>query len=202
MSAELPNLRVRQLKVVFTRWGIYFCFFLSGATALLFEMLWSRQFVTVFGNSSYSISIVLCAYMAGLGLGGLFGGRIADRITQRAIVFGAAVALITLWAILIPAMLDWLRIIVPTLAALSPESLLVSTIARFGLSFAILLVPCFLMGTTLPILVRAITESDRAIGSRIGVLYCLNTLGAAVGCLAAGFWLLQSFGLPQSGLIS
>jgi spermidine synthase len=191
---------VRQLHTVFVRWGIYACFFLSGATALLFEMLWSRQFVTVFGNSSYAISIVLCAYMAGLGLGGLFGGWLADRVTQRAIVYGWAVAIITIWAMAIPALLDWLRVIVPTLVPLLPDSLLVSTLARFGLSFVILLVPCFLMGTTLPILVRAVTESDRLIGSRIGVLYCLNTLGAALGCLAAGFWMLETFGLRQTNL--
>ena len=190
----------RQLGIVSIRWGIYVCFFLSGATALLFEMLWSRQFVTVFGNSSYAISIVLCAYMAGLGLGGFFGGWLADRVTQRVIVYGAAVAIITIWAMAIPFLLDWLRIVVPTLAALSPETLLVSTLARFGLSFAILLVPCFLMGTTLPILVRAVTESDRLIGSRIGVLYCLNTLGAALGCFAAGFWMLETFGLRRTNL--
>jgi spermidine synthase len=200
MSAKLPIMTVRQLRIVSIRWGIYACFFLSGATALLFEMLWSRQFVTVFGNSSYAISIVLCAYMAGLGLGGLFGGWLADRITQRAIVYGAAVAIVTIWAVAIPMLLDWLRVIVPTLVLLSPDSLLVSTLARFGLSFAILLVPCSLMGTTLPILVRAVTESDRLIGSRIGVLYCLNTLGAALGCLAAGFWMLETFGLRQTNL--
>ncbi len=165
-------------------------------------MLWSRQFVTVFGNSTYAISIVLCAYMAGLGLGGLFGGRLADRVTQRAIIYGAAVAIVAIWAMAIPAMLDWLRVIVPTLVQLSPDSLLVSTMARFGLSFAILFVPCFLMGTTLPLLVRAVTESDRLIGSRIGVLYCLNTLGAALGCFAAGFWMLQTFGLRQTNLIA
>jgi len=163
-------------------------------------MLWSREFVTVFGNSSYAISVVLCAYMAGLGLGGLFGGWLADKVTQRAVVYGAAVAIITIWAMAIPTLLDGLRIVVPTLAALSPDSLLVSTLARFGLSFAILLVPCFLMGTTLPILVRAVTESDRLIGSRIGVLYCLNTLGAALGCLAAGFWMLGTFGLRQTNM--
>ena len=165
-------------------------------------MLWSRQFVTVFGNSTYAISIVLCAYMAGLGLGGLVGGRLADRVTQRAIIYGAAVAIVAIWAMAIPAMLDWLRVIVPTLVQLSPDSLLVSTMARFGLSFAILFVPCFLMGTTLPLLVRAVTESDRLIGSRIGVLYCLNTLGAALGCFAAGFWMLQTFGLRQTNLIA
>jgi spermidine synthase len=200
MSTKLPATTVRQLHLVFIRWGIYTCFFLSGATALLFEMLWSRQFVTVFGNSSYAISIVLCAYMAGLGLGGLFGGWLADLVTQRAVLYGAAVAIVTIWAMAIPTLLDWLRVIVPTLVSLSPDSLLVSTLARFGLSFAILLVPCFLMGTTLPMLVRAVTESDRQIGSRIGVLYCLNTLGAALGCLAAGFWMLETLGLRQTNL--
>ena len=54
-------------------------FFVSGAAALIYEILWSRQFATVFGNSAYSISIVLCAFMAGLGAGGLFFGRRADR---------------------------------------------------------------------------------------------------------------------------
>ena len=49
---------------------IYICFFLSGVTSMVFEILWSRRFVTVFGNSSYAVSIVLCAFMAGLGLGG------------------------------------------------------------------------------------------------------------------------------------
>ena len=58
---------------------IYGMFFLSGATALVFEILWSRQFVTLFGNSSYAISVVLCAYMAGIGMGALLGGRLADR---------------------------------------------------------------------------------------------------------------------------
>jgi spermidine synthase len=182
------------------RWGIYACFFLSGATALIFEVLWSRQFVTVFGNSSYAICIVLCAYMAGLGLGGLIGGRLADRITQRAAVYGVVQMGVAAWAMAIPTMLAWLRALVPALPALSPESLFVSTLARFGLSFAILVVPCLLMGTTLPLLARAVTESERFIGSRIGMLYCLNSLGAAFGCLAAGFWMIETLGMGWTNL--
>ena len=85
------------------RFGIYACFFLSGATSLLFEVLWSRQFVTVFGNSSYAISIVLCAYMAGIGLGGLLGGRLADRIKQRTLAFAIIQVAIAAYALAIPA---------------------------------------------------------------------------------------------------
>ena len=199
-NAGQTRMNVRNISLV--RWGIYGCFFLSGATALVFEMIWSRQFVTVFGNSPYAISTVLCAYMAGLGLGGLFGGRLADGIERRAVAYGVTQAGVAIWALAIPLMLEWLRVIVPTLSALSPESLWVSTLARFGMSFAILVVPCFLMGMTLPLLVRAVTESERFIGSRIGVLYCLNTLGAAVGCFAGGFWLVQTLSLSEMNLVA
>ena len=193
---------VGRLQTSLMRWGVYACFFLSGTTALFFEVLWSRQFVTVFGNSSYAISIVLCAYMAGLGLGGLLGGRLADRIAQRTAAYGVVQAAVAACALAIPPVLGWLRLLVPTLPVLSPDSLLVSTLARFGLSFAILVVPCFLMGMTLPLLVRAVTESDRSIGSRIGVLYCMNTLGAAFGCLASGFWMIETLGLCGTNLVA
>lgn len=202
MSTKLSAAPVLSMPVALIRWGVYACFFFSGATAIIFEVLWSRQFVTVFGNSAYAISIVLCAYMAGLGLGGLVGGWFADRITQRAAVYGIVQMGVAAWAMAIPTMLTWLRELVPTLTVLSPESLFASTMARFGLSFAILVVPCFLMGTTLPLLVRALTESERFIGSRIGMLYCLNSLGAALGCLAAGFWMIETIGLGRTNLVA
>ena len=195
MSVKLPAPFARRPRIVLFRLGIYACFFLSGATSLLFEVLWSRQFVTVFGNSSYSISIVLCAYMAGIGLGGLLGGRLADRIKQRTLAFGIIQGAIAAYAMAIPSALDWLRTFVLTLPALSSHSLLISTVARFGMSFSVLVTPCFLMGTTLPLLVRVVTDSDKTIGSRIGLLYCVNTLGAALGCLVGGFLMIGTFGL-------
>ncbi len=181
-------------------WGVYACFFFSGATSLVFEVLWSRQFVTVFGNSSYAVSIVLCAYMTGLGLGGWIGGKIADRITWRVTAFGVIQWALAACALALPRLLDCFRGLAPTLAALSPESLLFSTLVRFGLSFAALAAPCFLMGSTLPLLARAVTDSDRFISTRIGALYCWNTMGAAFGCLAAGFWMLDTLGLGITNL--
>jgi spermidine synthase len=140
--------------------------------------------------------------MAGIGLGGLLGGRLADSIIRRTFAFALVQAAVALCALAIPPMLDWMRLFVPTLPALSPHSLLVSTLVRFALSFAILVVPCFLMGTTLPLLVRVITDSDKTIGSRIGLLYCVNTLGAALGCLAGGFWMIGTFGLRGTNLLA
>ena len=202
MTVEMSIPPARSHRESLFHFGIYASFFLSGLTSLLFEVLWSRQFVTVFGNSSHAISIVLCAYMAGIGLGGLLGGRLADRITNRTLVFGIVQAAIAICALAIPPMLDGMRLLAPTLAALSSHSLLINAIARFGLSFAVLVIPCFLMGTTLPLLVRAVTDSDKAIGSRIGLLYCVNTLGAALGCLGGGFWLIGTFGLRATNLLA
>jgi spermidine synthase len=174
---------------------IYACFFLSGATAMVFEILWCRRFVTIFGNSSYAVSIVLCAFMAGLGLGGLIGGKLADRLARRMLAFGLIEFAIAAWALAMPMMLNWLQSLAPALASLSPGSLLATTLTRFAVSFAILVVPCFLMGVTLPLLVRAVASSERRAGVSIGALYCWNTLGAAFGCLASGFWMLETLGL-------
>jgi spermidine synthase len=202
MNAPLRSASAPPLRLAWLNWCIYACFFLSGATSLVFEVLWSREFVTVFGNSSYAISIVLCAYMAGLGLGGLAGGRFADRMKRRTMFFGVFQAVIAAWALAVPLLLARLRVLAPDLSALLPDSLLVSTLIRFALSFAILLMPCFLMGATFPLLAREVTRSDQLIGRRIGALYCWNTLGAAFGCLAAGFWMIDTLGLHLTNLVA
>ena len=168
------------------RWlraAVYASFFLSGATALIFEVLWSRQFVTVFGNSSYAISVVLCAFMVGLGIGGWLGGRLADRYSRRLLMYGCIQMSVALWALLMPVLLGSLRGWIPRLSALSGESLAVSSASRFLISFVILFVPCALMGATLPLMSRFCARTRDVIGRRIGLLYGLNTLGADPGML-------------------
>ena len=197
-----PTARAQAPRSGWARWAVYACFFCSGATALIYEVLWSSQFVTIFGNSSYAVSTVLCAYMTGLGLGGLLGGRVADRITSRTTAFGLVLFVIASWATALPWVLDGLQAAVPRLSIFASDSLLVSTLARFGVAFAVLAVPCFLMGATLPLLTRTVTTSDGSIGRRIGALYCWNTLGACLGCLVAGFWLLDTLGKRTTNFVA
>jgi spermidine synthase len=202
LQMDLFEIGNKKSNIVWIRITIYTCFFFSGFASLIFEILWSRQFVTVFGNSSYAISVVLSAYMAGIGLGGIFGGRLADRAKNRAGIYAVILTLISIWALFIPLMLDSLRTAVPGLALLTTDYLLLSMITRFILSFAILGVPCFLMGMTLPLLVRMVTESGTYIGMRISMLYALNTLGAAFGCFAAGIWMMDTLGLGNMNLVA
>jgi spermidine synthase len=187
---------------VASRAAIYGAFFATGAAALTLEMLWSRQLVTVFGNSSYAISVVLCAYMSGLGLGAWGGGRLADRIRRRLAAFGLLQAGVAVWALGLPMALGVARSWAAALPALRGGGLLLPGLVRFGMSLGLLFVPCALMGATLPLLTRHLAESRAAIGRRVGMLYGLNTLGAAAGCFGAGFWAISYLGLAKTNLVA
>jgi len=174
---------------------VYASFFLTGATALTFEVLWSRQFVPVFGASTYAVTAVLCAFMAGLGLGGWLGGRLADRVRARLLAYGIVEGIVGLCALGLPVALAVLRRWGPQVALLGSENAAVAMLSRFVLSFALLFLPCGLMGATLPLLSRFCIESRAVVGARVGLLYGVNTLGAMLGCFAAGYWLLDTLGV-------
>jgi len=169
-------------------------FFVSGAAALILEVLWTRQFVPVFGSSTYAITTVLCAFMAGLGLGSLLFGRVADRCRDHLLLYALMEGGIALFALLVPVAVAACRTAAPALLSWVRGPLALSLV-RFGFSFVILLVPCVLMGGKLPVLARFCVSHKSLIGSRIGILYGLNTAGAAVGCFAAGFYLLETWGM-------
>ena len=151
MNVPLRSASAPPLRMAWLNGGIYTCFFLSGATSLVFEVLWSREFVTVFGNSSYAISIVLCAYMAGLGLGGLAGGRLADRMKRRTMYYGVFQAVIAAWALAVPFLLAQLRSLAPDLSTLFSDSLLVSTLIQVYLVLCDPVGPVFSDGRNVPI---------------------------------------------------
>jgi spermidine synthase len=181
--------------------GLIYClFFFSGVASLIYEILWSRQFVLVFGNSSYAISIVLAAFMAGLGLGGLWLGRRADRVKDRLLLYSSLEGGIALLALILPLLLELLKKFMPLLLSSAAESLFLSSVVRFSFSFLILLLPCLLIGGTLPVLSRYCIDELKFVSRRISLLYGLNTLGAATGCFLAGFYLLERLGLSKTNL--
>jgi spermidine synthase len=168
---------------------LYAAFFATGAAALTFEVLWIHELVTVVGAGTYAISVVLCAFMAGLGAGGWAGGQIADRFRRRLLAYGAAEILLGLWALMLPAALSLARTWAPRLLPSGAVGM------RLCMSFAVLFVPCFLMGTTLPLLTRCCADTGETARRKVSVLYGVNTLGAMVGCFATGFWFLGTFGI-------
>lgn len=169
-------------------------FFLTGATALASEVVLNRLLRYVFGTSHEATATVLAAYMCGLSLGAWGFGRLSARLQRplRAyalLELGVALAL----ALTVPAF-ETIRALGLTMARSLADAPLVYAAGRFALAFGLVLLPTFLMGGTLPVLLRALPGSE-LLTRRLPTLYAVNTLGAAVGTVAAAYVLLPTLGL-------
>src|SRR5215510_3938161 len=180
---------------------LYVIFFLSGATGLVYEVIWVRLTGIVFGNTSLAISTVLSAFMAGLALGSWKLGRRADSVANPLRMYGLLEIGIGISAALVPlvfrALDSFYWAIEPSVASIPGGSGLI----RFGSSFIILLTPTFLMGGTLPVLTRFFTERIDEVERKVGVLYALNTFGAAAGSLLAALLLIPGIGNTRTTLL-
>jgi len=173
-----------------------FLFFLSGATGLIYELLWVRVLYQSFGSTIQSVTTVVAAYMGGLGLGAWLFGRRADRSPRPAVLYGGLEIAIGIFGILSPLVLGlahWVYIGTAGALALGGAA---SVALRFGLAALVLLIPTTLMGGTLPVLTRALMGEDRGLlKPSLGRLYGLNTLGAMTGTALAGFFLIEFVGV-------
>ncbi|MGH7537863.1 MAG: fused MFS/spermidine synthase [Gemmatimonadales bacterium] len=179
--------------------GYSLLFFLSGATALVYQLLWIRLLHQSFGSTIQSVTTVVAAYMGGLGLGAWLLGTRADRDPRPAALYGRLEILIGLFGIASPMVLDLAQQGYVAIARGLPPGSGASVALRFGLAGLVLLVPTTLMGGTLPVLTRAFTAADRGrLRASLGWLYGLNTLGAALGTALAGFILIEHVGIRAS----
>src|SRR3989454_2418476 len=179
--------------------GYSLLFFLSGATGLVYELLWVRLLYQAFGSTLESVTTVVAAYMGGLGLGAWLLGRRGDRHPRPAALYGRVEIAIGVFGLVSPFVLALAhRIYVSAAGALGLGGG-ASVALRFALAALVLLVPTTLMGGTLPVLTRAFmgTERDRLKPS-LGWLYGINTLGAVAGTALAGFFLIEYVGIRAS----
>jgi spermidine synthase len=170
-------------------------FFLSGASALVYQSLWLRLLGLIFGVTIYAASTVWATFMAGLAVGNVIAGRFADRARRPMLWFGVAEVAVGLTALTTPWLLDALQSAYRNIYDLIPHSLFVVTAIRLTISFVVLIVPTALMGMTLPLVIRSSTSRIATIGKNVSVLYGANTAGAIAGTLAAGFYLIPHLGV-------
>ncbi|NNP77199.1 hypothetical protein A7P54_12330 [Acinetobacter sp. Ac_3412] len=164
-------------------------FFVSGFSALIYQVCWQRLLFTGFGVDLTSITVIVSVFMAGLGVGAYWGGRIADYFNSKIIVIFCLVEL----SIGIFGLCSY-YFIYTIQELLIYNSLSVLTLVTFLLLFF----PTFLMGVTLPLLTSFFNQYIRNIGQSIGLLYFYNTLGAAFGALSTGFLLFNNLTLAQT----
>ncbi|HKA34834.1 MAG TPA: fused MFS/spermidine synthase, partial [Candidatus Binatia bacterium] len=178
--------------------ALFLCFFLSGAAALVYEVVWMRMLTQIFGSTAYAVATVLAAFMAGLALGSYVFGRLAERRKNLLRLYGALELGVGVYGFAAPSLFYSARRIYAPLFWLYELSPGVFNIVLFVLAFLLLAIPTFLMGATLPVLSQVFVRSRSHLGQRVGDLYATNTLGAVVGCALAGYYLIPQLGLSST----
>ncbi len=181
-----------------TLYTILLCFFFSGAAGLVYQVAWGKALGLIFGHTVYAIATVLAAFMGGLALGSAWLGQWSERHAHPLLLYAWLELGIAATGALSLAGLAGVR----SLYLASYHAVAGSAVALLALRFVaaaiVLLLPTFLMGGTLPVLVRALTRSSSELGARVSRLYWVNTAGAVAGTLAAGFFLLPAVGLRRT----
>jgi len=178
------------------------CFFVSGFAALLYQTAWTRELSFVFGTSELAVAAVLAAYMGGLALGAAAAARFALRLRRPVLAYGVLELAIALCALSVPTGIRLINAIYVGLLGggsdLVGGGATVASLFQLGAAFAVLLPPTAFMGATLPLLARHAVRNEAEIGSRVGVLYAVNTAGAIAGTVFAAFWLMPELGLRHT----
>ncbi|HEX4354382.1 MAG TPA: fused MFS/spermidine synthase, partial [Polyangiales bacterium] len=174
---------------------------ISGATSLIYELLFIRALGLHFGTTTPAITTVVATFMLGLGLGNLAFGERADRSARPFALYARIELSIALSALAVSIGLWRGGASLDRLARLCSSAGSFATIAMACVLAALMLVPTTAMGGTLPVLARALSQSH-APGRALGWLYACNTLGAIAGALLPDFALIPRYGMTVTACIA
>jgi spermidine synthase len=172
----------------------------SGAAGLIYQVVWSRELVLLFGNTTQAISTIVTAFLAGLGGGALVGAWLASRSRNPLRLYGFIELGVAVLAVGLPSLFPSLGgVYGSAYTAVSPEEL---GLIRFGLAFAAVTPATFLMGMTLPALTSFFVRTLEGAGRSLGELYAANTLGAVAGTVVSGYALIELLGLSRTAYLA
>jgi len=162
-------------------------FILSGISALIYQLVWQRALLTIYGSNVESVAMVVAAFLAGLGIGSLAGGWISQSTrAPLVLLFGLAELGVGAYGLVSLKLFDAVGAITSAQA---------HGLTTGALVFLLVFLPTLLMGATLPMLVAHQVRDTAHVGQSVSRLYFVNTLGAALGAFIAAKWLLGGFGM-------
>ncbi len=175
-------------------------FITSGAIGLVYEIVWFKYLSLFLGNTTYAQSIVLASFMAGLAIGASLWGNRADKVKQPLAIYAVLEIIIGIYCLLYPTFFEVLKsVFINTVLSLDLPSDGNSVLTlKLLTSLVTLLPPTILMGGTLPVLVRHISERIEESGKNIAILYFLNSFGAVIGSFLGGFFFVRTLGLDPT----
>lgn len=163
-------------------------FFCSGFAALIYQVVWQRVLFANFGINIEAVTVVVTAFLLGLGFGSLFGGVLSTRGNGLLVMFGLLELSVGAYGVAS----------VPLFHAVARLSVGMTGWETGTLTFLLVLAPTLLMGATLPLLVAFVVARTGNVGNSVGALYFVNTAGSAVAALVTALVVLRQFGEIRS----
>ena len=174
------------------------CFFTSGFVGLVYEICWIRKASLVFGTTTFAVSTVVAIFFAGLALGSYIFGRYSQKTFCPLMLYALLEISLGVFALLNPFMFTWADNLYGLFYPAIMHNFFLLSFIRFILTVFLILPPTILMGGTLPLFCRQYVVSEKKILLSVGLLYALNTLGAAFGCAACGLFLIPNIGVNKT----
>ena len=179
---------------------VFVSFLLSGFAALAAEVVWIRFLSLTLGTSMYSLSIITASFLVGLSLGSFLAGKYIDKMQNSLTIFAFVELCIGFSAIAVLLLLNELDTLYLTLYHIF-GSFYPFTLSLIMVIFLIMLIPTTLMGATMPLVSRIVSNKSGYIGTDTGAVYTVNTFGAIFGTLSASFILIPSVGIIKTGVV-
>lgn len=164
---------------------------LSGASALIYEVAWFRSLSLIFGSAHLAVTTTVSVFMLGLAIGNWSSGKYLHRAKNLLLLYGGLEIGIALSAGIFLLLMEVYPSIYVALARVSPESPFYLTFVRASFAVVAMIAPTVFMGATIPVLTKFTARSVKTLAGQLSLLYGLNTIGASVGAVVAGFYLLR-----------
>lgn len=177
---------------------------MSGSAGLIYEVIWKDLLTNLLGSSSVAVTIILASFMIGLASGSLIIGKKADSWSLKKIAkfYIFIEIVIGAYALALPSFMKYIEQFYIISYDFIPNILWSSILLKSTFSMIILLIPTFMMGTTLPLISKYLSKSLDDYSKNVSLLYGLNTFGAIIGTLIAGFYLLENYGISGATYFS
>ena len=173
----------------------------AGFASMIYEVAWTRTLSMLIGSSVYAFTLMLVAFISGLGLGSIVLSSWIDRRKNLLLCLGSLELIVGLSALLITPLFNVLPLYIVDIVTRYAGSFEIFHLVEFLVVFLLMLVPTFVMGGIFPIVAKIYTREINWVGRSVGEAYAANTLGAVLGSFVGGFLLMPWLGAKASILV-
>jgi predicted membrane-bound spermidine synthase len=197
MPENKASSHVRELKLSAPRSLYFMIFTISGFSGLIYESIWSHYLKLFLGHAAYAQSLVLIIFMGGMALGSWLASRYSAKSKSPFLFYAGVELIVGLAALLFHDVFASLIEVFYAFVLPSMGSPTAGSILKWLAASLLIMPQSILLGMTFPLMsAGVIRRFPDTPGSSIAMLYFTNSIGAAIGVLASGFWLIKLVGLP------